>query len=421
MDIFEESRNTVLKIAKDFGFDIAKIEDFVTPNKIIEVKLHSNGKTYKAYRSQHNNNLGPYKGGIRFHQNVTREEVMALSLWMSLKCAVANLPYGGGKGGVIVNPKTLSENELEELSRDFVRKLHAEIGPHIDVPAPDVNTNSQIMEWMVDEYVKINNKSQPKISSRELYATFTGKPLSLHGLKGREEATGYGGVVILERLAQKLGKQPQDMTVAVQGFGNVGYFFALFASKAGFQVVAVSDSKGGIFKASKNVFSPLDIPLVMECKKKQGTLSGCYCAGGVCDTKGGKLITNEQLLELPVDVLVPAALENVITKENMEKVNAKVIVEMANGPVSNEAYEYLSRKEVVVVPDILANSGGVTGSYLEWKQNLEGEKYTTEKSLTEIKNILTGAFDDLWKEAKSQNITLKEAAYTTALKKILKN
>src|SRR3989344_4694936 len=338
MDIFSQTKETVLKIAKDFGFNLAKIEDFITPNRVVEVKLHAGGKTYSAFRSQHNNNLGPYKGGIRFHQNVTREEVMALSLWMSLKCAIAGLPYGGGKGGVTINPKTLSKAELEELSRDYVRKINNLIGPHVDVPAPDVNTNPQIMEWMVDEYIKLNSSKKTGKLDSSLYATFTGKPLSFHGLEGREEATGFGGVVILGQLAKKLNKKPQDMTVAIQGFGNVGYFFALFAAEKGFKVVAVSDSKGGIIKNNKNSFVPLDIPLVMECKKKQGTLSGCYCAGGVCDTRGGKLISNEQLLTLDVDVLVPAALENVITSNNMNKIKAKIIIEMANGPISNDAY-----------------------------------------------------------------------------------
>lgn len=418
-NIFQQTKTAVLKIAHDFNLDLAKVEEFIEPNKIIEVKLKAGNKTFKGFRSQHNNNLGPYKGGIRFHHNVSREEVMALSLWMSLKTAIAGLPYGGGKGGIIVNPKTLSEKELEELSRDYARKIADDIGPHIDVPAPDVNTNPKIMEWMVEEFVDYHKKKKTVANKHELFATFTGKPNTHKGLAGREEATGFGGVVILSQIVEKLGKKPKDLTVAIQGFGNVGYFFALFASEMGFNVVAVSDSKGGIIKNKGESYTPLDIPLVMECKKEKGSLSGCYCAGGVCDIKGGKMITNEELLELPVDILVPAALESVITPENMHNIRAKIIIEMANGPVHNNAYEYLSSKEVIIAPDVLANAGGVTGSYLEWKQNLENKIYKKDYTLAEIKKIMIKAFNDIWDESRSMEITLKEAAYTTALKKIL--
>lgn len=423
LDIFSQNRDSILKTCKKFGLDRAKTEEFLVPNRVIEVKIPiqlKNGqkKVFLGFRSQFNNVLGPYKGGIRFHQNVTREDVMTLSLWMSLKCAVADLPYGGGKGGVIVDPKTLTEEDLEELSRGYVRAIFDIIGYDKDVPAPDVNTNPKIMGWMINEYIKISKER--KISSPEnlFYATFTGKSDRDHGLAGRTEATGFGGVVILNELAEKLKLKPKTQTVAIQGFGNVGYYFAKFASDSGFKVVAVSDSKGGIIDKNRE-YRALDIPLVADCKKKKGMVSGCYCVGGVCDLTKGRPISNEELLKLPVDILVPSALENVINKKNMAKIKAKIIIEMANGPVSHEAYEYLSKKGVVIVPDILANAGGVTGSYIEWKQNIENKKYKKEETLSMIEGIMELAFDNIWNESKNLKTNLKEASYVYALKKLL--
>lgn len=422
-DIFSQNRDSILKISKKFGLDRKKTEEFLLPNRVVEVKIpikliNGQKKVFTGFRSQFNNLLGPYKGGIRFHQNVTKEDVMTLSLWMSLKCAVADLPYGGGKGGVIVDPKTLTEGELEELSRGYARAIFDIIGYDKDVPAPDVNTNPKIMGWMINEYIKISKER--KISSPEnlFYATFTGKSDKDHGLAGRTEATGFGGVVILNELAEKLRLKPKTQTIAIQGFGNVGYYFAKFASESGFKVVAVSDSKGGITNKNRE-YKPLDIPLVADCKKKKGMVSGCYCVGGVCDLTKGKPITGNELLELPVDILVPAALESVITAKNMRKIKAKIIIEMANGPVSPEAYEYLSKKDVVIVPDILANAGGVTGSYIEWKQNIENKKYKKEETLSMIKGIMELAFDNIWNESKNLKTNLKEASYVYALKKLL--
>lgn len=423
MDIFTSSKNAILKLGKTHGFDKVKLENFLNPNRIVEVKLTAKEagkeKVFTGFRSQHNNKLGPYKGGIRFHQNVTREEVMALSLWMSIKCAVANIPFGGGKGGVIVDPKKLSNEELEVLSRTYARAIYDVVGAKIDVPAPDVNTNPMIIEWMVDEYVKMDREENPDIEDNLRYASFTGKPLSAHGVEGRAEATGFGGVVLLMALAKKLNKKPEDMTVAVQGFGNVGYHFALFASENGFNVVSVSDSKGAIITDKKGVMEKLDIPLVMKCKKEKGYLAGCYCVGGVCDINKGRVITNEELLELPVDVLVPSALENSINLKNMKSIKAKVIIEMANGPVTPEAFDYLTKKDVVILPDVLSNSGGVTGSYVEWMQNIENGKYSKEKTLGIITKHLTEAFDSIWKISREAKTNLRDAAYIYALRKLL--
>jgi len=422
-DIFAETKKSIIAISKKFNLNQNKVKKFLEPARVVEVEIPvtlENGQTkvFQGFRSQHNNKLGPYKGGIRFHPQVTKEEVMALSLWMSLKCAVADLPYGGAKGGIIVDPKTLTEKELEKLSREYVKAIYDIIGPDKDVPAPDVNTNPKIMSWMVDEYIKISKEKQVQIPENILYATFTGKPDKDHGLAGRTEATGFGGVVVLKELVQRLNLKPENQTISVQGFGNVGLYFAQFAANNGFKVVAVSDSKGAITERNHQ-FKALDIPLVLKCKREKGIVSGCYCVGGVCDLTKGKPLTNEELLELPVDILVPAALENVINKKNMAKIKAKIIIEMANGPVSYEAYEYLTKKGVVIVPDILANAGGVTGSYIEWKQNIENKKYKKEETLKMIEGIMELAFDNIWNEAINLKTHLKEASTVHALKKLL--
>lgn len=422
-NIYQKSRQEVFEVGEKYKISEEKLEEFLEPDKILEVKIPvkigNELVTFRGYRSQHNNNLGPYKGGLRFHQNVNKDEVMALSLWMSLKCAVAGLPFGGGKGGITVDPKQLSEKELENLSREYVRRTYELFGPQKDVPAPDVNTNPKIIDWMVDEYIKIQKAKNNKQRLNELYATFTGK--SKKGLAGRTEATGFGGVAVLKKLSEKLKLEPKNTTIAIMGFGNVGYYFADFASKAGFKVVAVSDSKGGIIKRdAKGNFIPLDIPLVYECKMEKGSLAGCYCAGGVCDTRGGQMITNEALLQLPVDILVPAALENVITENNMQNIKAKIIVEMANGPVTPKAKHYLIKKGVFITPDILANSGGVAASYVEYEQNLKNKTYKKEDVLKRLEKMMKDAFENVWNTAEKENTNLPEASYLVALKRILK-
>ncbi|OGH02645.1 MAG: hypothetical protein A2798_03330 [Candidatus Levybacteria bacterium RIFCSPHIGHO2_01_FULL_37_17] len=419
--IYQKSREEVLEVGEKYNLAEEKLEEFLEPDRVLEVKIpikiDNELVNFRGFRSQHNNNLGPYKGGLRFHQNVNKDEVMALSLWMSLKCAVAGLPFGGGKGGIAVDPKQLSEKELESLSREYVRRVYEILGPQKDVPAPDVNTNPKIIDWMVDEYIKLNKNGEYK--TNELYATFTGK--SKKGLAGRTEATGFGGVAVLKRIAEKLKLDPQNTTIAIMGFGNVGYYFADFASKAGFKVVAVSDSKGGIIKRdAKGNFIPLDIPLVYDCKMEKGSLNGCYCAGGVCDMRGGQMITNEELLQLPVDILVPAALENVITENNMQNIKAKIIVEMANGPVTPKASHYLIKRGVFITPDILANSGGVAASYIEWEQNLKGKTYKKEDVLKRLEKMMKEAFENVWNTAEKENTNLPEASYLVALKRILK-
>ncbi len=420
--VYQKSREEILEIAKKYNLSQDKTEEFLEPDRVIEikipVKIGTELVTFKGYRSQHNNNLGPYKGGLRFHPRVNKEEVMALSLWMSLKTAVVGVPFGGGKGGVAVDPKALTEEQLEALSRAYARRVYDIIGFEKDVPAPDVNTNPKIIDWMIDEYIKIAKENKTQIPDNKLFATFTGK--AKNGLAGRTEATGFGGVTILKELSKKLNLNPKETTVAVMGFGNVGYFFADLASKAGFKVVAVSDSKGGIIKKdSKDNFIPLDIPLVFECKNEKGSLNGCYCAGGVCDTRGGQLITNDELLTLPVDILIPAALEDVINDNNMQNVKAKIIIEMANGPVTPKAHHFLTEKGTIIVPDILANSGGVAGSFIEWEQNMENNTYKKDEVLNRLEKMMQEAFINVWNTSVKNKTNLKEASYLVALNKLL--
>ncbi len=421
--VYQKSREEILKIAKKYNLPQDKVEEFLEPDRVVElkipVKIGEEIVTFKGYRSQHSNTLGPYKGGLRFHPRVNKDEVMALSLWMSLKTAVVGVPLGGGKGGVAVDPKALTEEQLEALSREYARRVYDIIGFDKDVPAPDVNTNPKIIDWMVDEYIKIAKENKTSVPENKLYATFTGK--AKNGLAGRTEATGFGGVVVLKELAKKMKLKPQETTIAIMGFGNVGYFFADLASKEGFKVVAVSDSKGGIIKRdSKGNFIALDIPLVYECKNEKGSLNGCYCAGGVCDTRGGQLITNDELLTLPVDILIPAALEDVINDNNMQNIKAKIIIEMANGPVTPKAQHHLTEKGVIIVPDILANSGGVAGSFIEWEQNMKNKVYKKEDVLKRLEKMMQDAFSNVWDTSVKNKTNLKEASYLVALNKLIK-
>ena len=362
---------------------------------------------FEGYRIQHNNFLGSYKGGIRYFPEVNEDEIKTLSFLMTIKCALVGLPLGGAKGGIRVDPKNLSEKELENLSREYVRKIYDFIGPDKDIPAPDVNTNAKIMDWMTDEYLKISNSKDTKLK-----ATFTGKSTQNDGSEGREEATGKGGEIILERFIEKIGfKKP--LTVAIQGFGNVGYNLAKFLYQKGYKLVALSDSKGGIY--SEEGFNP---ELVMECKKEKGMIAGCYCVGSVCDSKLGIDISNEELLELDVDILIPAALENVINEKNADKIKAKIILEMANNPLTEEADEILNKKGVIIIPDILANSGGVIVSYFEMLQNLNNEKWSKEKVFEELGKYLSKAFDEVWQIKEKLNIDLRKVAFIVALKRL---
>lgn len=412
-EMLSSAQQLISQTGKRMGLEQELINRLVLPERIIEFALpleKDDGRleVLIGYRSQHNNLRGPYKGGIRFHQNVTREEVQALSLLMTIKTAVANIPMGGGKGGIAVDPKSLSKAELRKLSKLYAQKLAPFMGQDIDIPAPDVNTNPQIMQWMLEEYEAIKGKKEP--------SAFTGKAVEHGGSLGREEATGYGGVIALEELLSRLQLDKQrPLTIAIQGFGNVGYFFSEAAYSKGHQIVAISDSKGGITAHETGNLEP---KLVIDCKKEQGSIAGCYCVGGVCDSSNGENITNEQLLELPVDILVPAALETVITSKNMQNIKAKIIVEMANGPITEEAREYLTHKGVYILPDVLANAGGVIVSYLEWVQGKQGYWWSKKEVIARLEEIMKSAFSDVWTRSAEKDIDLKSAAFEVALQRL---
>ncbi len=407
---FSDIQKQLEKAVKALNIEPRIFEELKRPHKLVKFEipvLMDNGETkiFSGFRCQHNNALGPYKGGIRFHPELCEQEVKVLAMLMTWKCALVNIPFGGAKGGVIVDPYKLSEQELKRLSQGYVQGIFSCIGPEIDIPAPDVNTNLQIMAWMVEEYSKLKGEFTP--------GAFTGKPEKLQGLKGRLEATGYGGVVVLEQLRKKLGLKSEEMSVAVQGFGNVGSNFAKFAFEKGYKILAVSEREGGIF-----VEQGLNPKKTLDCLAKKGKIAGCYCIGSVCDSNYGKQISNEELLEMDVDVLAPAAIENVITKENAGKIKAKYIIAMANGPITAEAQEILEKRNILIVPDILANAGGVTASYFEWLQAKQGVLWEREKTYQEMAKILEKSFEEVWNSARAKNIGLKQAAHLIAVDRV---
>jgi len=411
-NFFSNCQKQFREIAEILKVEPEIIEQLVEPQRVIKFQIpvlmqDGKEKIFWGFLSQHNNTLGPYKGGIRFHPEVSEDEIKALSMLMTWKCSLVGLPFGGGKGGVIVEPRKLSKDELEKLSRGYVRGLFPLIGPDIDIPAPDVNTNPQIMAWMTNEYSKLAGKDSP--------SAFTGKPLEMWGLKGRNEATGYGGVVILKKLARIFNLNPKQTTLAIQGFGNVGSNFAFFAYQEGFKILALSEADGGVY-----IEKGLDPEATLKCRETKGKISGCYCVASVCDLSLGREISNEKLLEMPVDILVPAAVENVITKENAHKIRAKYIIEMANGPVTLEAQEILEKRGIISVPDILANSGGVIASYFEWLQGKERKLWEREKVFEGISERLEKSFEKVWEFSKKEKINLRKAAEILAVDRVAK-
>ncbi len=393
---FESAIQTLEQANKYAAVKDSVFEKIKKPEHIHEFTIHAAGKKYQGYRVQHNSARGPYKGGIRFHQHVDIDEVKALATWMSLKCAVADIPYGGGKGGVACNPKEMSLEEKESIARGWVKEMAKNIGAWKDVPAPDVNTDGQVMAWMLDEYEKIIGKKEPGV--------ITGKPLELGGSLGRDKATSQGGFFIL-REAMKANKLKHN-SVAIQGLGNVGGWLAEILHKEKFKVVAVTDSKGGVYSEKG-----LDIPKVLAHKKKTGSVIGYP------DTKS---ITNEEIITLPVDILAPSALESVITGVNAGAVKAKIILEMANGPTTPEADEVLQKQGVIVVPDILANAGGVTVSYFEWVQNLSSYYWSLEEVDKKLEHQMIKAFSAVHETAQKHKISYRLAANVLALQRIAK-
>ena len=353
-------------------------------------------QVFEGYRVQHNLNRGPAKGGIRYHPGVTLSEVKALAMWMTWKCAVAGIPFGGAKGGVIVDPKRLSLGELERLTRRYASEISVLIGPERDIPAPDVNTTPQIMAWIMDTVSMSKGYSVP--------AVVTGKPLSVGGSQGRNAATGRGCAVVALQACQRLGRDPREMTVAVQGFGNAGSIAAALMADDGFSIRAVSDSGGGIASDTG-----LDVAAVVEHKRRTGSVVGF---------PGTKPLSNAELLQAPVDVLVPAALENQITASNAAQVKASLILEAANGPTTPEADDILHRRGVTVVPDIVANAGGVIVSYFEWVQDLQSFFWEENEINDRLKRIITAAFDSSWEASERLGVTLRLGAYSVAVQRV---
>jgi glutamate dehydrogenase/leucine dehydrogenase len=381
-------------------FDPTLIERLSVPEREVRVSIpvlmdDGTTKLFEGYRVQHSSLRGPYKGGIRYHEQADNNEVRALAFWMTLKCAVANIPMGGGKGGVTVNPKLLSKTELERLSRGFVRILYPVLGPRVDVPAPDVNTTPEILGWMADEYTTLTGDTTG--------AAFTGKPVDKGGSEGRGQATGMGGFYVFEALKEFL-QLPGECRIVVQGMGNVGGNAAAIFQKHGHKIIAISDSRGGIVNESG-----LDIAAVEAYKKETGTLVGF---------PGSRTVSNAELLELPCDVLIPAALENQITKENASHIQTKLVLELANGPTTPEADDILFARGITVIPDILANAGGVVVSTFEWEQNLKNEHWTEEVVLQKLQQLLAKEAVHVWKHATELKTDLRRAAFVVALSRL---
>jgi len=408
--IFEGALNRVRQYGESAGVSNDVIESLMHPHSMLRATLPvrmDDGATryFKGYRCRYNKTLGPTKGGIRFHPGVSPEEVQALALWMTIKCAVVGLPYGGAKGGVIVDPKELSPMELERLSRAYVRAMADFIGPHVDIPAPDVYTNARIMGWMMDEFEAIKRVKAPGV--------ITGKPVRLGGSLGRDDATGRGACLCIQELSKKRQLDPATTTVAVQGFGNGGYHVARLLQDGGYKVVAISDSKGAIY--SSNGF---DVASIQEEKQRTRRVRAVYCQQSVCELVEHESICNEELLELDVDILIPAALEGVITEKNAASINARYIVEVANGPILKDADPILEKNGIEIVPDVLANAGGVTVSYFEWVQNMQGYSWTLDEVHTRLTAIMTNAFNEVWDLAEERQLSLRSAAYAGAIRRI---
>ena len=362
-------------------------------------------KIFQGYRVRYDDTRGPAKGGGRYHPNVSLDEVQSLAFWMTFKCAVLNLPFGGGKGGITVDPKALSKLELERLTRGYIDAIADFIGPDIDIPAPDVYTNAMIMGWMMDQYSIIRRQITP--------AVVTGKPLTMGGSRGRDGATATGTFFVIESIMPKFDRLPQETTVAIQGFGNAGALLAELLYKAGYKVVAVSDSQGGIY--AKN---GLDIPSIRQYKALGKGLRTLYSENSVSNLVDHEFLSNEELLALDVDVLVPAALENVINEANADDIKAKYIFEAANGPITSAADQVLEAKGIYVFPDILANAGGVTVSYFEWVQNRSGLYWTLEEVNQRMKQKMVEETQHIWSISQELAISLRTAAYVHALNRL---
>lgn len=399
---FETAQQQVKAACDKLGTEQAVYEILKNPMRTLEVSIpvkmdDGSVKTFIGYRAQHNDAIGPFKGGVRFHQGVTRDEVKALSTWMTFKCGVMGVPYGGGKGGVIVDPFELSKGELERLSRGYSRAIAPIIGEKVDIPAPDVGTNGQVMAWFVDEYQKATGDFAPGV--------YTGKPVEFYGSLARTEATGYGVALAAREAAKKLGIDMKQAKVAIQGFGNVGSFTGKYITELGGTIVAVADHTGGIYHSKG-----LDAEALAEYVKETRGVKGFPGAEGE--------FPKEDIIAYDCDILLPCALENSITADNANDVKAKVVCEGANGPTTIEADKILNDKGIIVVPDIFANAGGVTVSYFEWVQNLQRYSWTFEEVQQKQEVLMVKAFEDIWKLKEDKNVELRTAAYMISIKRV---
>ncbi len=360
---------------------------------------------FRGYRVRYDDTRGPGKGGVRYHPNVSLDEVQSLAFWMTFKCALLDLPFGGAKGGITVDPKALSKAELERLSRGYIEAIADSIGPDTDILAPDVYTNAMIMGWMMDHYSIMQRKIVPGV--------VTGKPLSMGGSQGRSTATATGAFHVVNTICAKLGRSPEKTTVAVQGFGNAGAEIAQQLANMGYRVVAVSDSRGGIYAEQG-----LDIPSIRHYKSENNGIKAVYCRKALCNIVEHKVLTNDELLTLDVDILIPAALENQITGSNASQVKAKLIFEVANGPITSDADKILERNGIMVVPDILTNAGGVTVSHFEWVQNRNGFYWTAAEVHQKLKEKMIREAENVWELAQTKGISMRTAAYAHALNRL---
>ncbi|CAO5053405.1 Glutamate dehydrogenase [Microcystis aeruginosa] len=408
--LFTDASSRLERALKYVSISDDAIERLKYPKASLSVSIPvrmDNGtlRIFQGYRVRYDDTRGPGKGGVRYHPNVNIDEVQSLAFWMTFKCALLDLPFGGAKGGITLNPKELSKAELERLSRGYIEGIADFIGPDVDILAPDVYTNEMIMGWMMDQYSIIQRKISP--------AVVTGKPLTMGGSRGRDTATGTGAFHVIHSLLPKLDKKPANTTVAVQGFGNAGAVVADLLAKAGYQVVAVSDSQGGIYREKG-----LDIASIRDYKQEHRGITAIYCEGTVCNIVEHEAISNEELLALDVDILIPAALENQITDENADRVGAKYIFEVANGPTTSEADRILESKGILVFPDILVNAGGVTVSYFEWVQNRSGLYWRLNEINERLKERMVTEAEKVWSFAQEFDISLRNAAYAQAITRL---
>lgn len=399
---FEIAQLQVKTACDKLGTEPAVYEILKNPARVLEVSIpvkmdDGSVKSFVGYRSQHNDAVGPYKGGIRFHQDVTRDEVKALSTWMTFKCGVVGIPYGGGKGGITVDPAELSKGELERLSRGFARAIAPIIGERKDIPAPDVNTNGQIMTWFVDEYERTTGRFEPGV--------FTGKPVEFYGSLARTEATGYGVAIMARDAAKKIGLPLEGAKVVIQGFGNVGSFAAHYITEMGAKIVAVGDHTACI--VNDNGF---DVKALMAYVKEHKAVKGFPGAT--------KELDRSEVMGIECDILMPCALENQITSNNVNSIKAKIVSEGANGPTTPEADKVLFEKGIVVIPDILANAGGVTVSYFEWVQNLMRYSWSFDEVQEKQEKLMVKAFEEIWNLKEEHKVDMRTAAYMMSIKRI---